>query len=177
MRLQVTHHGLDVMLRRILSEMALLVADADDDAAYNGTRYTTMFAVGTKDLYEGLQSSTELFVDFSISRCDPLGAYSFLRGCCVERSGDTATVAGVQHASVGPAGGVLLHRVTQTNVRLTGTMLSRCALVCLTRGTAASLLCTLQSPNTRGTAEHPAVPKLTPSVIATGTSAGTTPSS
>ncbi len=66
--LQVTHHGLDVMLRRILSEMALLVADADQDATYNGTRYTAMWYVGTKDLYEGLQSSAELFVDYMINR-------------------------------------------------------------------------------------------------------------
>ncbi len=56
------------MLRRIVSEMQLLVADADEDATYNGTRYTTMYAVGTKDLYEGLQSSAELFVDYTISR-------------------------------------------------------------------------------------------------------------
>ncbi|GLI62827.1 hypothetical protein VaNZ11_005578, partial [Volvox africanus] len=65
---EVTHHGLDVMLRRIISEMELLAADDDADATYNGTRYTTMYMVGTKDLYEGLQSSAQLFVDFSISR-------------------------------------------------------------------------------------------------------------
>ncbi|GIL69029.1 hypothetical protein Vretifemale_13, partial [Volvox reticuliferus] len=65
---EVTHHGLDVMLRRIISEMQLLAADDDNDATYNGTRYTTMYMVGTKDLYEGLQSSAQLFVDFSIAR-------------------------------------------------------------------------------------------------------------
>ncbi|GLC57759.1 hypothetical protein PLESTB_001261700 [Pleodorina starrii] len=65
---EVTHHGLDVMLRRIISEMTLLASDDDVDAVYNGSRYTTMYMVGTKDLYEGLQSSAQLFVDFSISR-------------------------------------------------------------------------------------------------------------
>ncbi|KXZ46278.1 hypothetical protein GPECTOR_45g148 [Gonium pectorale] len=65
---EVTHHGLDVMMRRILAEMSLLAEDADADVAYNGTRYTTMYMVGTKDLYEGLQSSAQLFVDFSIDR-------------------------------------------------------------------------------------------------------------
>ncbi len=39
---QVTHHGLDVMLRRVLSEMELLAADGDAEAVYNGSRYTTM---------------------------------------------------------------------------------------------------------------------------------------
>ncbi|GIL48962.1 hypothetical protein Vafri_5459 [Volvox africanus] len=67
---EVTHHGLDAMLRRIISEMELLAADDDTDATYNGTRYTTMYMVGTKDLYEGLQSSAQLFVDFSIARWD-----------------------------------------------------------------------------------------------------------
>ncbi|EFJ45816.1 hypothetical protein VOLCADRAFT_93924 [Volvox carteri f. nagariensis] len=61
---QLTHHGLDSMMRRVVSELELLVADDDADAVYNGTRYM----VGTKDLYEGLQSSAQLFVDFMIGR-------------------------------------------------------------------------------------------------------------
>ncbi|GFR51586.1 hypothetical protein Agub_g14007 [Astrephomene gubernaculifera] len=65
---EVTHHGLDVMMRRIISEMGLLVQDADADAVYNGTRYTTMYMVGMKDLYEGLQSSAQLFMDYMLSR-------------------------------------------------------------------------------------------------------------
>ncbi|EFJ45814.1 hypothetical protein VOLCADRAFT_93917 [Volvox carteri f. nagariensis] len=65
---EVTHHGLDVMLRRIISEMTLLASDDDLDTVYNSTRYNTMYMIGTKDLYEGLQSSAQLFVDFSISR-------------------------------------------------------------------------------------------------------------
>ncbi|GFR51631.1 hypothetical protein Agub_g13986 [Astrephomene gubernaculifera] len=65
---EVTHHGLDVMMRRTISEMSLLVQDADADATYNGTRYTTIYMVGVKDLYEGLQSSAQLFVDFMLSR-------------------------------------------------------------------------------------------------------------
>ncbi|KXZ45581.1 hypothetical protein GPECTOR_53g167 [Gonium pectorale] len=64
---EVTHHGLDAMMRRIMAEMALLVADDDADAVYNGTRYTTMYMVGVKDLYEGLQSSAQLFVDYMMS--------------------------------------------------------------------------------------------------------------
>ena len=36
--LQVTHNGLDVMVRRMISEMRLLTEDADEDVAYNGTR-------------------------------------------------------------------------------------------------------------------------------------------
>eukprot|EP00198_Chlamydomonas_reinhardtii_P012874 XP_001702211.1 predicted protein [Chlamydomonas reinhardtii] len=56
------------MMRRIISEMQLLTADDDDVIAYNGTRYTIMYRVGVKDLYEGLQSSAQLYVDYSIDR-------------------------------------------------------------------------------------------------------------
>ncbi|KAG2429714.1 hypothetical protein HYH02_013971 [Chlamydomonas schloesseri] len=65
---EITHHGLDPMMRRIISEMQLLAADDDDAVAYNGTRYTIMYRVGVKDLYEGLQSSAQLYVDYSIDR-------------------------------------------------------------------------------------------------------------
>ena len=65
---EITHHGLDPMMRRIISEMQLLTADDDDVIAYNGTRYTIMYRVGVKDLYEGLQSSAQLYVDYSIDR-------------------------------------------------------------------------------------------------------------
>ncbi|EFJ47903.1 hypothetical protein VOLCADRAFT_104960 [Volvox carteri f. nagariensis] len=65
---EVTHNGLDVMVRRMLSEMKLLAEDADQDVAYNSSRYTFMAVVGANDLYEGLQQAAELFVDYSISR-------------------------------------------------------------------------------------------------------------
>lgn len=67
---QVTHNGLDVMVRRTINEMNLLVQDSDEDAVYNGTRYTFMSHVGANDLYEGLQQAAQLFVDYSISRYD-----------------------------------------------------------------------------------------------------------
>lgn len=38
---QVTHNGLDAMVRRMVSEMNLLAMDADEDVAYNSTRYDT----------------------------------------------------------------------------------------------------------------------------------------
>ncbi len=62
--------GLDVMVRRLLSEMTLMSLDADEDVAYNSTRETFMYWVGTKDLYEGLQAGAQLFVDYSIARYD-----------------------------------------------------------------------------------------------------------
>ncbi|KAG2432252.1 hypothetical protein HXX76_009170 [Chlamydomonas incerta] len=65
---EVTHHGLDAMVRRMITEMELLLSDADEDVRYNGTRWTYMYNVGTFDLYEGLQQSAELFVSFSIDR-------------------------------------------------------------------------------------------------------------
>nr|ACF39778.1 PAS domain sensory protein FXL1 [Chlamydomonas reinhardtii] len=65
---EVTHNGLDVMVRRMLAEMTLLVEDADEDVAYNGTRYQYMAAVGGNDLYEGLQQAAQLFVDYSIGK-------------------------------------------------------------------------------------------------------------
>ncbi|GLI61938.1 hypothetical protein VaNZ11_004468 [Volvox africanus] len=73
---EVTHNGLDVMVRRMLAEMNLLVADADEDIVthgYNGTRYIYMYKVGANDLYEGLQQAAQLFVDFSISRYGQVG--------------------------------------------------------------------------------------------------------
>ncbi|GIL75466.1 hypothetical protein Vretifemale_5250, partial [Volvox reticuliferus] len=73
---EVTHNGLDVMVRRMLAEMNLLVADADEDIVtrgYNGTRYMYMYKVGGNDLYEGLQQAAQLFVDYSISRYDQVG--------------------------------------------------------------------------------------------------------
>lgn len=36
--MQVTHNGLDVMCRRMISEMHLLTQDSDQDVAYNGSR-------------------------------------------------------------------------------------------------------------------------------------------
>ncbi|PNW74156.1 hypothetical protein CHLRE_13g587550v5 [Chlamydomonas reinhardtii] len=65
---EVTHNGLDVMVRRMISEMTLLSQDADEDVRYNGTRYMFMVAVGANDLYEGLQQAAQLFVDYSIGR-------------------------------------------------------------------------------------------------------------
>ncbi|KXZ46877.1 hypothetical protein GPECTOR_40g611 [Gonium pectorale] len=65
---EVTHNGLDVMVRRMITEMELLIADADEDVRYNATRWTFMYNVGTFDLYEGLQQAAQLFVDYSIGR-------------------------------------------------------------------------------------------------------------
>ncbi|PNW79070.1 hypothetical protein CHLRE_09g399663v5 [Chlamydomonas reinhardtii] len=65
---EVTHNGLDVMVRRMLAEMRLLSEDADADVAYTSTRYLYMYHVGARDLYEGLQQAAQLFVDYSISR-------------------------------------------------------------------------------------------------------------
>ncbi|GIL50772.1 hypothetical protein Vafri_6912 [Volvox africanus] len=65
---EVTHNGLDVMVRRMLSEMNLLALDTDSDAVYNSSRYKFMAAVGANDLYEGLQQAAQLFVDYSIAR-------------------------------------------------------------------------------------------------------------
>lgn len=43
---EVTHHGLDVMMRRVLAEMTLLTKDAPADCTYNNTRYMTMYSIG-----------------------------------------------------------------------------------------------------------------------------------
>ncbi|KAG2497903.1 hypothetical protein HYH03_004168 [Edaphochlamys debaryana] len=65
---EVTHHGLDVMVRRMLTEMTLLSQDDDKDVRFDGSRYNFMFYVGGQDLYEGLQQAADLFVSFSLSR-------------------------------------------------------------------------------------------------------------
>ena len=45
-RAQVTRHGLDVMLRRIIAEMKLLTQDSNADIDYTSSRYVVMFSVG-----------------------------------------------------------------------------------------------------------------------------------
>ncbi|KAG2486668.1 hypothetical protein HYH03_014723 [Edaphochlamys debaryana] len=67
---EVTHNGLDAMVRRMISEMRLLSLDADEDVSYDSPRYTFMATVGGNDLYEGLQQAAQLFVDYSIARYD-----------------------------------------------------------------------------------------------------------
>ncbi|KAG2486667.1 hypothetical protein HYH03_014722 [Edaphochlamys debaryana] len=64
------HQFYEPMVRRMVAEMRLLTLDADEDVAYNSTRYNFMATVGGNDLYEGLQQAAQLFVDYSISRYD-----------------------------------------------------------------------------------------------------------
>ncbi|GFR46157.1 hypothetical protein Agub_g7684 [Astrephomene gubernaculifera] len=65
---EVTHNGIDTMVRRMITEMRLLTDDADADATYNSTRTAFMSAVGPNDLYDGLQQGAQLFVDYSINQ-------------------------------------------------------------------------------------------------------------
>jgi len=65
---EVSRSGLDAMMRRLISEMNLLVEDSYVDLNYLSTRYDYMFTVGARDLYEGLQDAAKLFVDYSINR-------------------------------------------------------------------------------------------------------------
>ncbi|KAG2450421.1 hypothetical protein HYH02_004923 [Chlamydomonas schloesseri] len=81
---EVTHNGLDVMCRRMISEMQLLTQDADQDVAYNGSRYLFMSSVGGHDLYEGLQQAAELFVRYSESRYNEVATlHSVLLVVCI----------------------------------------------------------------------------------------------
>ncbi|KAG2482499.1 hypothetical protein HYH03_018574 [Edaphochlamys debaryana] len=65
---EATHNGLDVMVRRTITELRLLYLDADEDVAYNNARYSYIAVVAGADLYEGLQQATELFLTYMISR-------------------------------------------------------------------------------------------------------------
>ncbi|KAG2424794.1 hypothetical protein HXX76_014218 [Chlamydomonas incerta] len=69
---ELTHHGLDPMMRRVLAEVHLLIADDDADVSYAGSRYTTLYRVGVKDMYEGLVSSAQLYVTYMIGRYDSI---------------------------------------------------------------------------------------------------------
>ena len=66
--MQITHHGLDAMMQRLINEMTLMTQDNNTDVFYNSSRYNYMYMVGTKDLYEGLQSAAQLFVDNSVAK-------------------------------------------------------------------------------------------------------------
>ncbi len=68
-------------VRRMISEMNLLADDDNLDVAYNGTRYTWMFHVGGRDLYDGLQQAAQLFVDYSISRYNQVANVHTVRAC------------------------------------------------------------------------------------------------
>ncbi|GFR46145.1 hypothetical protein Agub_g7671, partial [Astrephomene gubernaculifera] len=65
---EVTHNGLDTMVRRMLTELRLLTEDDDADATYDSTRCAFMGVVGASDLYDGLQQGAQLFVDYSINQ-------------------------------------------------------------------------------------------------------------
>mmetsp|Transcript_19977 Transcript_19977/g.43523 ORF Transcript_19977/g.43523 Transcript_19977/m.43523 type:complete len:1516 (-) Transcript_19977:1907-6454(-) len=67
---EVTHNGIDVMMRRIISEMSLLALDNVTDVVYTSPRYLVMYSVGIGDLYEGLQTAAKMFVNYSIKRYD-----------------------------------------------------------------------------------------------------------
>ncbi|GLC38781.1 hypothetical protein PLESTM_000775200 [Pleodorina starrii] len=64
---EITHNGLDAMVRRMVYEMRLLSLDDDKDVVYNSSRYAFTSIVGANDLYEGLQQTAQLFVDYSIN--------------------------------------------------------------------------------------------------------------
>lgn len=40
--MQVTHHGLDVMMRRMFAEMTLVTKDNNTQITYNSSRYNYM---------------------------------------------------------------------------------------------------------------------------------------
>ena len=63
---EATYHGLDAMMQRIISEMRLLTMDAFPALVYTNPHYNAMFHIGTYDLYNGLQTAAQLFVDYSI---------------------------------------------------------------------------------------------------------------
>mmetsp|Transcript_27632 Transcript_27632/g.60501 ORF Transcript_27632/g.60501 Transcript_27632/m.60501 type:complete len:2143 (+) Transcript_27632:192-6620(+) len=65
---EVTHNGLDTMFRRVVSELTLMTQDNNTDIMYNSSRYNLMYRVGAADLYQGLQTSAQLYVDYSINR-------------------------------------------------------------------------------------------------------------
>jgi len=67
---EVSHNGLDAMLRRAITEMSLLASDDNADITYLSQRYDYMYLVGIQDLYQGLQTSAELFVKYAIKRYD-----------------------------------------------------------------------------------------------------------
>lgn len=74
--MQVTHNGLDAMVRRLINEMTLLAQDSDDAATYLSPRYDYMAVVGTNDLYTGLQ------VGGGPGSAHPLSTWSTPSGPC-----------------------------------------------------------------------------------------------
>ena len=64
----MTHHGLDAMARRMITELKLLVLDANADIYATCPRFQYIFMVGSRDLYEGVQSSAELYISYCITQ-------------------------------------------------------------------------------------------------------------
>jgi hypothetical protein len=53
------------MMRRVLNDMTLLTQENDMALTIDNSYYNTMFHVGINDLYDGLQTASDLFVSSS----------------------------------------------------------------------------------------------------------------
>ena len=56
------------MARRMITELKLLVLDANADIYATCPRFQYIFMVGSRDLYEGVQSSAELYISYCITQ-------------------------------------------------------------------------------------------------------------
>lgn len=64
---EATHRGLDIMMRRVIADMTLLSQEPNSVLFVNNTQFNTMFYVGINDLYGGLQTASDVFVESSTS--------------------------------------------------------------------------------------------------------------
>lgn len=67
---EASQNGLDAMMRRMISELRLLVADNNSDVNYLNQRVDFLHQIGSNDITDGLQSTAELFTSHTSAKYD-----------------------------------------------------------------------------------------------------------
>ncbi|GAX73197.1 hypothetical protein CEUSTIGMA_g650.t1 [Chlamydomonas eustigma] len=65
---EATHHGLNSMMIRVLDELTLLTQDANPNITYTNPRFVAWYSIGVTDLYDGLQTSSQIFVNYGMTK-------------------------------------------------------------------------------------------------------------
>lgn len=80
----VTHNGLEFMVRRLLDEAALLLADGNAAIDAASPRYETIRLLGESDLSQGITAAGEIFLSQTLHMYDVLSAlHGVLLGLCL----------------------------------------------------------------------------------------------
>ncbi len=65
---QATRNGLNSMMMRCLEELSLLIQDDNSVVNYTNPRFQAWYYIGITDLYDGIQTTSEVFVTYSTQK-------------------------------------------------------------------------------------------------------------